>query len=348
MNKIKSTILIGIVMLITLFALCGNVDAASSIRASSSSVTVGKNVSVTVSFGQRESAAQFKLNYDKSKFDYVSCSAGTYASVTNTFVYVNYEDVADLGSVTFTFKATATGKGTFSISGVVLSSDNSSISSGSTTVTVNQATSTNTNKKPTTNNSSNKNQNKTEEQPVEPEIIDKKELNNVKDLLEGKVETDYTPESWKAVQDAIASAEATTTNKDYDAIKEKLTLDGLVKASFEKEELNKVLRDLIGKVQNDYTEESWNELKEAIDIADNAELKSEYDAIKDKLTINKLILEERNFFLSLIQNPCGHGIVIISLAAAILVLLIIIIVMLIVHGKQKKKVVPTTGGRRLK
>lgn len=344
MKIIRNITTILFIILLTTIILCGSVNAASSIRASKSSITVGNTVSVTVSFGQKESAAQFKLNYDKSKFDYVSCSAGSFGTATNSFVYINYEDVADLGSVTLTFRAKETGTGVFSISGVVLSSDNSSISTGSTSVKI-EAKSTSTgsnsntntgNKRPTSNNNSNKNQNTTSEKNNEPEVIEKLELNTIKQELEGKIETDYTEESWKALQEAIASAENAQKSEDYEAIKEKLSIDTLVKVSFEKEELDKVLRDLIGKVRTDYTEESWNELQEAIKTADNVELKSEYDAIKDKLTINTLILDEKTFVEGLINSPCGHGEIIIALSAVIVLLFIIIIILLILNRKSKK------------
>lgn len=359
MKLMRNTITIIIVMLLVTVMLCGNVNAATSIRASKSSVTVGSTVSITVSFGQKESSAQFRLNYDSSKFDYVSCSAGSFGTGTNTFVYVNYEDVADLGSVTLTFKSKEIGTGTFSISGVVLSSDNSSISTGSTSVKVEKAAttssgsssstskpSTNTSKKPTTSSSnssnSNKNQNNTTVEETEPEVVVKLELNRIKQELEGKVETDYTEESWRTLQEAMVIAENATTNASYDEIKGKLSLDTLEKVTFETTELDKVLRDLIGKVQTDYTAESWNSLQEAINAADNAKLKSEYEAVKDKLTINTLILDERTYIEDLLNGPCEHGKIIISLAAVILVLLIIIIILLVLNRKVARM------GRRTK
>lgn len=348
MKLIRNIITIIIVMLLVTIMLCGNVHAASSIKASKSSITVGNTVSITVSFGQKESSAQFKLNYDTSKFDYVSCSAGSFGTGTNTFVYVNYEDVADLGSVTLTFKSKQTGTGTFSISGVVLSSNNSSISTGSTSVKVEKAASnsssssnsttkpsTNTNKKPTTsssNNSSSSNQNTVVEEN-EPEVVVKLELNRIKQELQDKVETDYTEESWRALQEAIVIAENAATNADYDAIKEKLSLETLQKVTFETTELDKVLRDLIGKVQTDYTAESWNSLQEAINVADSAQLKSEYEVVKDKLTVNTLILDEKTFLEDLLNGPCEHGKIIITLVVVIVILFIIIIVLLILNRK---------------
>lgn len=155
-------------------------------------------------------------------------------------------DVAELGSVTFTFKAKATGSGAFSISGVVLST-NATISNGSTSITVEAAKSNNnSNKKPTTNNkpTTNKNENKDEEQK-EPEIVLKTELEALMLEIQGLVQTDYTADSWNTLQGVIANAQNATTQADYDAVKEGLKLDGLVPVEFSKDELNKVLRELI-------------------------------------------------------------------------------------------------------
>lgn len=347
----KKTIKVLIIMFFAIIVLGTTVNAGTvSIKAGKSAVTVGQNVSVTVSFGGKVSAAQFKLNYDKSKFDYVSCSAGTFGTGTNTYVYVNYEDVEDLGSVTLTFKSKSTGTADFKISGVVLSS-NSSISNGSTKVTVKEATTkpttTTTTKKPTKKPSSSSASNKKDEteKPEEPEQIDKTALNNIKTVLEGKVQSDYTEESWKALQDAIAAAEGATKSSDYDAVKDKLNVDNLVKLEVKKDELDKVLRDLIGKSKEDYTEESWTELQTAIETADSAELQSDYDAVKDKLTINGLILDEKDFLEQVMDNSCGHRIYLIILASLVVIFLIIIIILCVAYTKAKNSALM---GRRMK
>ena len=77
MKKIKNLAIV--LMLFMIIFLCGNVNAAGgSMKAGKSKVTVGQTVSVTVSFGGKVNSAQFKLSYDSSKFDYVSCSEGKY------------------------------------------------------------------------------------------------------------------------------------------------------------------------------------------------------------------------------------------------------------------------------
>lgn len=288
------------------------------------------------------SAAQFKLSFDASKFDYASVSAGSYNPGTNTYVYLNYEDVADLGSVTFSFRAKATGTGSFNISGAKLSGGSTVVGASSTSVTVAAKSNTTPTKKPTNSN---------QQTPQDPEVVVKGELDAIKIELAEKVETDYTEESWKALQDAIARAEGATTNAEYDEIKGSLTLDSLVIADFEKEELFNMLIELIGKAQKDFTEESWQELQAAISTAQSAELKSEYDAVKDKLTVNTLVRKDgiRDIFENFIQGLEKGEPLYLAFVGLLLVLLLIIVILLIVlcRGRKKNKK-QNIAARRLK
>lgn len=119
MKRVSKYIFIAIIALVIILA-GGQVKAASaSISTSNSKVNSGENVKVTVSFGgEKVSAVQFKLNYDSSKFEYVSNSAGSPYNA-GTFAYASA--TADLSSVTFTFKAKSTGSSNFGLSGVKLS-----------------------------------------------------------------------------------------------------------------------------------------------------------------------------------------------------------------------------------
>lgn len=355
MKILKNAITVFIIMMLVIVAIGGNVDAAG-MKASKSSVTVGQNVTVTVSFGEKVSAAQFKLGYDTGKFQYVSCSAGQLNN--NSYAYLGQSNDPDLGSVTFTFKAKATGTGNFSLSGgnfktasgrvknVALSTSVKVEAAAQTTSKPTTTTKKPTTKKPTTKKpTTSQNDNDNTDTPEEPVVIEKPELDNLKTLIEGKVEGDYTEESWKALQDALAAAEGVATQEEYDALKEGLKAEILVPITFEKDELNNVLRDLVGKVEGDYTEDSWKELQDAITAAQNAELKSEYDAVKDKLNVNNLILEERGFIEGLMKSSCGHGKIIVILSAIIIVLLVIIIILGASLSKAKEA---ATIGRRIK
>lgn len=306
----------------------------------------GNNVSVTVSFGEAVKGAQFKLSYDTSKFDYVSCSAGTLGA-SNTYVYADLSGgQAKISSVTFTFKAKAIGTGKFSISNIVLPVSYTTASS-STSITVEAAknTNSNTNKKPTTSTNkkkpttNNKNNNKEQEPEQEPETIEKNELYSLIQELGNLEQTDYTEASWNELQDLINKAEAASTSEEYNEVKDKLNIEGLVPETFEKSELDKVLRLLIGKLEKDYTAESWTGLMEAIDTADSAVLKSEYDAIKGELTINNLVLEEDKGFIGELIEKMKEDPYILGLVISIAVLLIIVFILIIIcirKGKNKE------------
>lgn len=150
-------------------------------------------------------------------------------------------------------------------------------------------------------------------------------------------ESDYTEESWKSLQDLIAKADSAAKAEEYEAAKQNLKLDVLVPAPFEKTELDKVLRQLIGKLEKDYTVDSWKELIDAIDVADSSVLKSEYDEVKDKLTINNLILEEdKGFFGELIDRMLEDTLILgLVISIGILTLILIISIGVFIHNNRK-------------
>lgn len=112
MKTIRKTKAILVMFCLLIVILSGSVSAASTtIRASASTVSNGKTVTVTVSFGENVSAAQFVLNFDESKYDYVSCSADdSYSEDSKYFAWINTSGVANLSNVKFTFKAKELGE----------------------------------------------------------------------------------------------------------------------------------------------------------------------------------------------------------------------------------------------
>lgn len=297
----------------------------------------GKTVSVTVNFGEKVEAVQFSLNFDKNKFDYLSCSAGRYDSNgTRIFVFNDEGDIKSLASVTFTFKAKELGSGAFNISGLVTSNSSNKITTNSVNVTIQKqaTTTTTTNKKPTQSPTPTPEENNNQEE------FSKTELEEVENLLFGLIETDYTEESWKELQDAIEKARNASNKDEYNEVRAKLTVDNLVIEKFEKTELNKLLRDLIGKSESDYTEESWKELQDIIEEADKTTLKSEYDGIKYKLTIDTLEEAEKSIFQPIVnffQGLDEQERISLALGVCVVILLIIIIVISVLYRKEKKK-----------
>ncbi len=163
----------------------------------------------------------------------------------------------------------------------------------------------------------------------------KTELEDLKDELEDLIETDYTAESWKALQDLIARAESVASQEEYESIKGELTTDKLVIAPFEKKELNDVLLGLIGKSEKDYTEESWKDLIDAIEDAEDTKLASEYDKIKGKLKISALEeREDENPIISFFQDLSDQEKISLALGVCVGILLLIIIIMAIKHRRE--------------
>lgn len=273
------------------------------------------------------------------------------------FAYVNMNDgTANKNSITFTFTGLATGSGTFSTSEPVLSG-NASISGGTgTNVTVVTASKNNSNSNKNTNtnkpknNTSNNNTNQNENPQEGTQNIIKTQLDEVLVSLEGLIETDYTADSWKALQEAIERAKNANTAAEYDEIKNNLTIDNLVVEEFEKDELINMLIQLMGKSQKDYTEESWQELQDAIAAAQNSKLKSEYDAVKEKLTIETLAQKVgvKEFFENFIQGLERKDPFYLAFAGCVLVLLLVILILLIVVCRSRKGRKEEYSARRMR
>lgn len=289
--------------------------------------------------------AQFEMSYDKSKFTFVSSSANNSKNLGDTVIIMYHNEMGNTPekqSITVTFKAKAVGTGSFNVTDEVLSG-NATITGGkSTSVKVTQATKTTT-KKPVTNTSA-------PEEPVTPEVFSKAELDSLKIQLAEKIETDYTVDSWKTLQDAIAKAEGAATSAEYNEVRNLLTVDTLVIADFEKEELVNMLIQLMGKSEKDYSEDSWKELHDAIAEAQNAKLKSEYDKVKDKLTMDTL--KKKEGFKEMLENftqglEKGEPIYI-AFVGLVLVLLLVILILSIslCIGKRRRK--QEMKARRLK
>lgn len=328
----KKTIGMLLTMLFIVIVCTTYVNAANvSIRAVNSKVTVGQDVSITVSFGEKVSIAQFKLSYDTTKLDYQNCSIGEFGTSTNTYVYVNSQDENVLESVTLRFKAKAAGSVTFGISGVVLSGD-ASVSNATAKVIIQETTTTTTKppKAPSTPSTPSDNEEKEDEFNEDK----KQELNDLESILSGLNKEDYTEESWNKLQEIIIAAKNAATEEEYEAIKSQLEISNLEKVSFDKEELKKILIDLLDKSKNDYTEESWNELKELIKKAESTDLKSEYDAIKDRLTSDRLVLVDNNNFESFLNE--NKMVIIISLVS-INAILIILSICILISTKRRNK-----------
>ncbi len=232
----KKSLTITMIMILIIALLGGVVNAASAnIKTSSSSVNKGDTVTITVSFGQKVSAVQFSLNFDSSKLEYVSKSGGgSFSPDTKRYGYYSEDAVVeDLSSVSFKFKAKATGNTSVSVSGLKISAGSETgvlASMGKSSVSINiKEKSTTTTKKPTTNNT-NKNTNtkpKEEEtvtQEPAPNKIIKLDDNNVKTL-----ENDENNIMIKYIQTAIEDGVKLEVKEIKDDAENYKTLDHILR-----------------------------------------------------------------------------------------------------------------------
>ena len=122
MKKLKITFIIG--MMISIIMALTSVVKAESLTitpsASSSTVKKGENVTITVRWSKAMEAADYVLNYDSSKMQFVSASIeSSYYSVGSGKVKVAWAslDGNSLSSMSFTFKALVdSGSASFNVS----------------------------------------------------------------------------------------------------------------------------------------------------------------------------------------------------------------------------------------
>ncbi|MCI8273976.1 MAG: hypothetical protein HFJ55_07890 [Clostridia bacterium] len=119
--------------------------------------------------------------------------------------------------------------------------------------------------------------------------FEKPELKNIMEEAKDLVESDYEAASWNELQEAIKTATDATIESEYNKVKDILALDTLIKVKFDKNELYAVEKAIENLEPSNYTDASWAELQEAIKIASEATLKSQYDKVKDKLSIDTLV-----------------------------------------------------------
>lgn len=90
---------------------------------------------------------------------------------------------------------------------------------------------------------------------------------------------------------------------------------------------------------------------DAIEIADSAKLKSEYDKVKAELTTDGLILApEVTIFEKFVEDIKAMDPLILGLIITVVVLIIIMIVIFVLYRKAKKRLkygnIPPAGGKR--
>ena len=111
----KSIVFISLLLII----LCISTFAqAAAISTSTPTIKVGQNATIKVTTTVDVYSMEFTITYDETKFDYVTNSAAGVALVNDTTpgtLIVSYTSLTGFDTLSFTFKAIATGTGTFGI-----------------------------------------------------------------------------------------------------------------------------------------------------------------------------------------------------------------------------------------
>lgn len=155
-----------IILLIGIFGGTVNAAAVTSLSPSSKTVNVGENVTITLSFGQKVSAARFTVNFDSNKLQYISysCTGSGYKEFdpngTKRFAYAGTTD--DVSSISFTFKSKAVGTTNVNINNVLISVGTqsripASMGNSTASITVKEIQSTVNNDNQQNNNTTNNN-----------------------------------------------------------------------------------------------------------------------------------------------------------------------------------------------
>lgn len=116
-------------------------------------------------------------------------------------------------------------------------------------------------------------------------LVDWRTLNRLLGEAGLLIEADYLPETWGALQEAIAAAEGLPEDADADTVDQAITAlrDAMTGLIVDRTELNRVLEEAGLLAEADYTAESWAVLQEAIvtaeGLAENADVESVHGAI---------------------------------------------------------------------
>ncbi len=127
--------------------------------------------------------------------------------------------------------------------------------------------------------------------------LDTTEFDNIVIEFGKLIETDYTAESWTAIENQIAKVQAIIDNNglisEYEKELANLSLDNLEALAIDTTEFDKIVAEFEQLVEGDYTSESYTALKELIDEAKeliaNDALRSEFKVVFDQIDLNDLV-----------------------------------------------------------
>lgn len=124
------------------------------------------------------------------------------------------------------------------------------------------------------------------EKALENLVPDRTKLNHALEEASLLTETDYTPESWEALQEAVATAERLPENASVDAVHNAAAAieKAIESLRADRTELDRLLEEIALLIETDYTPESWEALQEAISaterLPENASVEDVHGAVQ--------------------------------------------------------------------
>ena len=112
--------------------------------------------------------------------------------------------------------------------------------------------------------------------------VDRSALDALLEQVAGLNESDYSNSSWDALQGAISGTDNLTKQSEIDAKVQEIqnALNGL---GVDRSALDALLEQVAGLIESDYSDESWQELQEAVSGADSLVKQTEIDAKVDEI-----------------------------------------------------------------
>ena len=112
--------------------------------------------------------------------------------------------------------------------------------------------------------------------------VDRSALDALLEQVAGLNEADYSDSSWDALQGAISGTDNLTKQSEIDAKVQEIqnALSGL---GVDRSALDALLEQVAGLIESDYSDESWQELQEAVSGADSLVKQTEIDAKVDEI-----------------------------------------------------------------
>ena len=113
-------------------------------------------------------------------------------------------------------------------------------------------------------------------------MIDRSRLDSLLEQAGNLVESDYSDESWNKLQEAINGTDSLTSQEEIDTKVQEIQ-NALNNLGVDRSALDTLLEQVAGLIESDYSDESWQELQDAVSGADSLVKQSEIDAKAEEI-----------------------------------------------------------------